>query len=187
MNCATEVPGAAAGDPLPVELNLGCGLRRRDGCVNVDRLERVRPDLVWDLDRYPYPLPGSHFRVVYASDLVEHIEDVMRFMVEVHRLLAPGGVVEITTPHFSCANAFTDPTHRHFLGYFSFDCFTSSSESNFYADERFGIEHRQIAFHPSPANRIVAWWANRHPALYERRFAWMFPAWFLTFRLRAVK
>ena len=34
---------------------------------------------------------------------------------------------------------------------------------------------------------LIARWANRHPEIYEQRFAWVLPAWFLIFRLRCVK
>ena len=172
---------------LPRELNLGCGLKRRGACLNVDRAAQVGPDLVWDLDRFPYPLPESHFLGVYAGDVVEHLENIPNFMAEVYRLLVPGGVVEITTPHFSCANSYTDPTHRHHLGYFSFDYFTVESELNFYSDARFEITERQIVFQQSFLNRGVRKLANRYPHAYEQRFAWMFPAWFMIFRLRALK
>lgn len=172
---------------LPRELNLGCGHRRRDGCLNVDRVARVEPDLVWDLDQFPYPLPDSHFSRIYASDVVEHLASVPGFMSEVHRLLAPDGLLEITTPHFSCANSFTDPTHRHHLGYFSFDYFTVGGELDYYSDARFEIVDRQIVFRHGHLNRLVSKLANRHPGIYEQRFAWMFPAWFLIFRLAALK
>jgi hypothetical protein len=29
--------------------------------------------------------------------------------------------------------------------------------------------------------------ANRHPELYERRLTWIWPAWFLIFKLRALE
>ena len=180
---------SAREDPtaLPRELNLGCGLKRREACLNVDRAAQVGPDLVWDLDRFPYPFPESHFLRVYAGDVVEHLENIPNFMAEVYRLLVPGGVVEVTTPHFSCANSYTDPTHRHHLGYSSFDYFTTGNELNFYSDARFEIVERQIVFQQSFLNRFVSRLANRSPGAYEQRFAWMFLAWFLIFRLRAVK
>lgn len=171
----------------PRELNLGCGMKRRDGCLNVDKVERVQPDLLWDLDRYPYPLPASHFRRIFVGDVIEHLQNVSDFMLESHRLLEAGGSIEITTPHFSCANSYTDPTHRHHLGYFSFDYFTPDHEFNFYTGARFEIVERQIVFHHTLVNRIVRRLANRYPAEYERRFAWMFPAWFMILRLRALK
>jgi SAM-dependent methyltransferase len=171
--------------PLPRRLNLGCGLKPRPDCLNVDL--RGQPDLVWDLERRPYPLPRDHFEAIYALDVVEHLADVPGFMEEAHALLAPDGVLEISTPHFSCANSYTDPTHRHHFGYFSFDYFTDASQWSFYTPVRFAIVERILVFQPRLPDRLVARLANRHPELYERRFAWLCPAWFLIFRLRAVK
>jgi hypothetical protein len=42
-------------------------------------------------------------------------------------------------------------------------------------------------FYPTLANKLVHRLANRRPQAYERRWAWMFPAWFLSIELEAVK
>jgi len=36
-------------------------------------------------------------------------------------------------------------------------------------------------------NKLVRRLANRYPAAYERRWTWIFPAWFLYFELEVVK
>ncbi len=169
---------------MPRSLNLGCGLKKRDDCLNVDLVEAVHPDLVWNLEQRPYPLPGGWFERIYASDVIEHLQDIPGFLGEVHRLLAPDGIVELTTPHFSCANSFTDPTHRHHLGYFSLDYFTDHSPLNFYTGFRYEIVDRILVFKTGPIGRLVAALARRRPDVYEQRLAWIWPAWFLTFRLR---
>ena len=172
---------------LPRRLDLGCGLKKRPGSFTVDLRPAVEPDLVWDLERRPYPLPRGHFEQISALDVIEHLANIQDFLEEAHALLAPGGVLEITTPHFSCANSFTDPTHRHHLGYFSFDYFTDASQWSFYSGVRFEIAERILVFRPGRVSGRISWWANRHPALYEQRFAWIWPAWFLIFKLRAIK
>jgi len=173
--------------PLPRQINLGCGQNQRPDCLNVDLRGNVSPDLVWNLDQRPYPLPRDHFEHAWASDVIEHLGSVVGFLEEVHAILAPGGILEITTPHYSCANSFTDPTHRWHLGYFSLDYFTAHLNWNFYTDVRFEIAERVLVFYPGRLGGLVSRFANRHPALYERRFAWIFPAWFLIFKLRAIK
>lgn len=175
----------SAAAPLATRLNLGSGAARRADCLNVDRNAQARPDLVWDLDTYPYPLPTGHFEHIYALDVVEHLADIPAFMSEAHRLLRAGGVLEITTPHFSCSNSYTDPTHRWHLGYFAFDFFTAERPYDIGSIGCFRVESRLLAFHPGRLARIVAVAANRWPAHYERRWAWIFPAWFLQFRLRS--
>ena len=87
----------------------------------------------------------------------------------------------------ACANSFTDPTHRHHLGYFSFDYFTDASQWSFYSGTRFEIAERLLVFQPGRVARFVGRWANRHPALYEQRWTWIFPAWFLAVQLEVVK
>jgi SAM-dependent methyltransferase len=176
-----------AGQSMPRKLNLGCGNRKLDDHVNVDLSPSVQPDLLWDLNRFPYPLPHDHFEHIRAFDVVEHLQDIPAFIAHVHQLLAPGGTIEITTPHYSCANSYTDPTHRFHLGYFSFDYFTRGHELSYYSDAAFEIVERKIYFNKSLFSRLLFHVANRYPAWYERRAAWIFPAWFMGFRLRALK
>src|ERR1700730_15450467 len=135
---APDAPDAG----LPRRLNLGCGRQRRSDCLNVDVRAGLAPDLVLDLDRRPWPLPRNHFEHVYAAVVVEHLADVKGFMEELHEILAPGGMVEITTPHYSCANSYSDPTHRQHLAFFSFDYFTSEHAWNFYTAARFTVVER---------------------------------------------
>lgn len=172
---------------LPRQLNLGCGLKKRPDCVNLDLRPAVVPDLIWDLEKRPYPLPRGHFEHIWALDVVEHLHNLQDFVEEAYELLTPGGILEITTPHFSSSNSYTDPTHRHHLGYFSFDYFTDASQWSFYSGARFEIAERLLVFYNGRADRLIARWAKRHPETYERRLAWLWPAWFLIFKLRAVK
>lgn len=90
-------------------------------------------------------------------------------------------------PHYSSSNAFTDPTHRHYFGVFSFDYFTEDSRFPFYTDVRFVRRVSRLNFHLTLLNKIVWRMANRRPEEYERRWAWMFPAWFLHFELEVKK
>jgi SAM-dependent methyltransferase len=172
--------------PGPV-LNLGCGRKRRAGAVNVDRTTRTSPDVVHDLDVRPWPFPDNEFAQIFAFDVLEHLHDVVATMEELHRIARAGARVEITVPHFSSANAFTDPTHRHFFSRFSFDYFDATHEFGFYSAAAFEVVHAGLIFNGGLLNRVAARLANRCPRAYEQRWAWIFPAWFLSFELRVVK
>jgi len=171
----------------PTKLNLGCGRKKLPGHVNVDRVASVDPDVVHDLNQYPYPFPDNSFEEICAYDVVEHVDDVVAFMSEILRMAKTGARVLITTPHFSCANAFTDPTHQRQLTYSSFDYFTAGHQWSFYGSEGFAITYRRIEFGPSLVNKLVHRLANRWPTAYEHRWAWIFPAWFLYFELKVIK
>jgi hypothetical protein len=168
-------------------LNLGSGKKPRPGAVNVDVTERTRPDLVHDLNVTPWPLPKSHFTEVHIYDVVEHLKDVSLTMEEIHRVCAPGARVFITVPHFSSANSFTDPTHRHFFGARSMLYFTEEHELGYYSSARFLQRQAKIVFTQSWSNKVVRRLANRFVVPYEERWAWLFPAWFLYFELEVVK
>src|SRR5271155_6058646 len=88
---------------------------------------------------------------------------------------------------FSCADAFTDPTHQHAFGYSSFHYVTGEHEFSFYTDRVFRRRTSTIIFQPSPMNKVICRLANRFPQAYEMRWTWMFPAWFLYFDLEVIK
>lgn len=173
--------------PTLRKLNLGCGRKRIADAINVDLTSAVSPDVVHNLNCRPWPFLDDSFDEVLLYDVLEHLDDVLATMGEVHRIGRHGAIIRITTPHFSSANAFTDPTHRHFFGMQSFDCFMDGHQHSHYAACRFRSVTRQMFFHPSVVNKVVRRMANRWPTAYEQRWAWIFPAWFLSFDLEVVK
>jgi len=183
-----SAPTSARSMPLerPI-LHLGSGRKYDPAAINVDLTSATSPDLVHDLDLLPWPLPSNHFAEVLAFDVIEHLDDVVAVMEEIHRVCRHGAIVKITVPHYSCGNAFTDPTHRHYFSSASFNYFTGDNEFGFYSDRRFHRRVANIVFHPSLVNKVVHRFARRWPSAYERRWAWMFPAWFLYFELEVVK
>lgn len=168
-------------------LNLGCGRRRVEGAVNVDLTEETSPDVVHDLNVRPWPFPDDCFGEVLAHDVVEHLAETIETLEEIHRVCRDGARVKITVPHFSSSNAFTDPTHRHYFGRFSFGYVTGGHDLSFYSRARFVERSCRIIFHPTLVNKLVWRLANRYPEEYERRWAWLFPAWFLSVELEVVK
>src|SRR4051812_10138569 len=115
---STAAPSAA---PPRTALDLGAGMAPHvPGAVTVDIARVCRPSVVADLNR-PLPFRNDAFEIVGAYDVVEHVDDLVRVVEEVHRVLKPSGVFRVSTPHFSSANAYTDPTHKRALGLRSFD------------------------------------------------------------------
>ncbi len=172
---------------LPRVLNLGCGRKKLPQALNTDICAAVSPDLVLDANQRPWPLPTGWFREVHAYDVVEHVEDVVSFFEEVHRVCAPEAIVHVTVPHYSCSNAFTDPTHRHYFGLRSFDYVTGEHQHDHYTPVRFQKLKVELMFHGGLVNRVVRRMAKRFPQAWEERWAWVFPAWFLFVKLQAVK
>lgn len=162
-------------------------MKRELNAVNLDRIADVAPDVVHDLDQMPWPFPDGQFTEVLAFDVLEHCKEFIPVIEEIHRVCRAGARVRVTVPHFSCAHAYTDPTHHRFFGWSSFDYVTGTHQLCFYTDRRFRLRTRQLIFYPTWINKLVRRLANRCPRGYERRWAWFFPAWFLFFELEVVK
>ncbi len=71
-------------------------------------------DKVHNLNQLPWPFETGSATEIFCEHGFEHIALPADFMGECHRILKPGGVVTIITPHFSSVNSYSDPTHlRH--------------------------------------------------------------------------
>jgi predicted SAM-dependent methyltransferase len=172
-------------------LNIGCGTKHIPGAVNLDVSQRVGADVVHDLNRLPWPFIDDAFDEVFAYDVIEHLESVVAALSEISRVSRRGATLHLTVPHFSSANAFTDVTHRHWFGWRSLDPFLASQETSHslghYSRTKFRRIAAQIYFHPSLVNKFVWRCANQWPDAYERRWAWVFPAWFMSVDLEVMK
>ena len=80
-----------------MKLNLGCGDKKRDGYVNVDRCGA--PDVQCDLSRFPWPWADGSVEEVFCEHYLEHVDDYERTVLEVHRILAPAGRFHFRVPH----------------------------------------------------------------------------------------
>jgi SAM-dependent methyltransferase len=98
-----------------MKLNLGCGRNKREGYVNIDRREAVQPDLVWDLDVTPYPFEDDSVEEIVAHNILQRIgQDTDGFLAivrELHRVLMPGGTLDILAPHHRSDLFWDDPTN----------------------------------------------------------------------------
>jgi hypothetical protein len=105
-------------------LNLGCGLKKFDGYLNVDSSELVKPDQVVDLNVTPWPWKDNEFGHIVAKDILEHLgdtpDDFIKIMKEMYRVSDNGAVWEVQVPHWRCDVALDDPTHKRLLTLGSF-------------------------------------------------------------------
>src|SRR5216683_2077771 len=77
------------------KLNLGCGENKKAGYVNVDWQEAVHPDVLHDLNQFPYPFSDGTSDLIEAFHVVEHLDRPFAVVKELHRILKPGGVLQI--------------------------------------------------------------------------------------------
>jgi len=98
----------------PKILNLGCGLNHIPGALNVDIDKRFKPDLVLDLEN-PLPFQDNSFDLILAYHILEHIRNFKQLMLELWRILKPGGLLKVKVPSRDHFVAYQDPTHVRFF------------------------------------------------------------------------
>ncbi len=87
-------------------------------------------DIPADLNK-GIPLPDGSCGVVRAHDALEHILDKQHIMKEIHRVLAPGGILLSMTPSTDGRGAFQDPTHVSFWNENSFWYWTRPQQAQY--------------------------------------------------------
>lgn len=172
-------------------IDLGCGKKKRAGAIGVDYSDRHDADIIHNLNSFPYPLLDSDFDEVYLDNVLEHLDDPMRVMEEVHRICKLGGQVKVIVPYFRSLWAFIDPTHQHF---FTVDSFAYYDPDHIickrydYVKTRFKVE--RVVFNETLPNgwakKILIKLANKWPNRYEYYLSHILPLDDITYYLRKI-
>lgn len=169
-------------------LDVGCGKNKTEGSTGIDFCSNADADIRHELNTFPYPFDDNTFERVVMKNVIEHLDNIVGVMEEIHRICRQGAEVLITTPHYSSLYSWQDPTHKHHLALDSFDYFTEDTRhSNFYTDKRFEIVRKDILFSRSLLSVIprLIYFLSNHK--YEKHFAFLFPANSLIFVLKVIK
>ena len=97
-----------------LKLHIGCGPCLLPGWINIDiHPAPLATNVLWGL-----PFADGSVRHVFLSHLLEHLfypNDVHPFLVDIHRVLAPGGVVRIVVPDIEqCIDAYRNDDAEFF-------------------------------------------------------------------------
>jgi predicted SAM-dependent methyltransferase len=170
-------------------LDLGCGAKKRPGAITVDISKKYLPDVIHDLNRFPYPFKKSCADLIYLDNVLEHLDDVVGVMSELYRICRPGGQVVIAAPYFRSIYGSIDPTHKHFFTVSSMGYFDQENKLSLqyqYSEADFHIE--KVVFEENFPHKTTRRWivalANRYPYHYEYHFSHLFPLDAITYYLR---
>ena len=163
-----------------VVLDLGCGKKKRHGTIGVDFNASTNPDIVHNLNEFPYPFNTASIDKVIMDNTLEHLQDLISVMEEIYRIVKPGGSVKIITPYFRSVWASADPTHLHFFSTISFTFYDPNHiicQRYQYSIARFNT--LKIVFNETikadPLKKLIVAFANRFPWTYEYRLSHFFP------------
>jgi SAM-dependent methyltransferase len=127
------------------KLDIGCGRNKDPQFTGIDIHHWPGVDVVWDLEKFPWPLEDNTFSYIKAIHVVEHINDQVGFFREIHRVAANNAIVHLETPHFSSRDSWADPTHVRHMSLF----FTDQMTGNGYLVDttgQFELVNRRVNF-----------------------------------------
>jgi len=94
------------------KLNIGCGRDIMDGWINLDLKKGEGVNVVHNLNKFPYPFKDNTFDRIWASQIIEHLENPERFIRELWRISKEGAKIVVGTVHFSSPTVWGDITHK---------------------------------------------------------------------------
>jgi SAM-dependent methyltransferase len=176
-------------------LDVGCGSRKLPGAIGIDILREPGVDIVHDLSRFPWPVGDDEFDVILVSHCLEHMDDLLKTLAEIHRIARSGAHLIIQVPYFRSIDAYTDPTHRHF--------FTSRSLDYFCEGERI-VTDCGASYVPFHFRKLGFWYAwpgvsrnplrqflkpvmHRYSQFYDQYLSLLIPVSSITWELEVVK
>ena len=98
-----------------MKLNLGSGSKLLDNYTNVDKYEYFNPDVVHDLEHFPYPFNDDSVDEILLSHVLEHIgqspDIFLKIIKELYRICHNNSSIKIIVPHPRHDDFISDPTH----------------------------------------------------------------------------
>lgn len=79
------------------KLNIGAGVRFIPGFINIDMSDRA--DISLDLNRNRLPFDDSSVDLVFTNHTLEHLDEYLYALGEIHRVLKHGGRLLVGVPY----------------------------------------------------------------------------------------
>lgn len=168
-------------------LDLGCGSNKAEGAYGVDIHPYPGVDQVLDVNHTPWDLPDNQFTSIRSLHVIEHVDNVVGFMRELHRVCQAGAEVYIETPHFSSCNSWNDPTHK---AHFSSQWYKEFRPGGYLAAQSgdFELVQSHVTFGKSLRAKMGNWIARiRGIEKWEKYSAFSFPGMDIQTTLRVKK
>ncbi|MBN2854210.1 methyltransferase domain-containing protein [Patescibacteria group bacterium] len=159
------------------KLNLGCGLKKLENYINVDNRALCEPDVLCDLNSFPYPFADNSFSEIILEHLLEHLNNPLEVLTELHRISQPDAQIIIKCPHFS--TNWVHPGHKSAISVHLFDFFGVEAEES-YSKAGFQVDHLKLRWmRPGGKGKrasllfrslalLINFFANLSPAMTER-------------------
>jgi hypothetical protein len=96
-----------------IRLNLGCGEKRLQGYINVDKYGN--PDIKHDLETFPWPWEDNSVNEILLNHVLEHLGETtdiyFKIIKEIYRICGAEAEIHINVPHPRHDYFINDPSH----------------------------------------------------------------------------
>ncbi len=162
--------GVAEAPSYLIKLDLACGNNKKFGFIGVDISPDVKPDIVADLNIYPWTwVEDNSVFEIFSSHFIEHVKSIESFMDECWRILVPMGTIHIIAPYYSSIRAWQDPTHvrpisEHTFLYYSKEWRGANKLEHYNIKSNFEKVNERYYYNPDWESRAdsAREWARQH-------------------------
>jgi SAM-dependent methyltransferase len=136
----------------PVIIDIGCGPKKKEGHIGIDRVDMPQVDIVTDIESGLPFFPDQSVDEIHCRSVLEHINNFEPLLTEMIRVLKNEGKAYIFVPHFSNPYYYSDPTHIRPFGLYTFYYFADRKHQirrkvpNFYSPLRLQILSQRLIF-----------------------------------------
>jgi len=144
-----------------IKLDLGCGNNTHSDCIGIDIKPLTDVDIVADLN-LGIPLKSNSIDCVYARHSIEHLDDPVEALREIHRVLKRDGTAEIILPHWSNYCSYTI-WHKSLWHILDFDLYDPHNPYHYYTEISFKTLLREFNYGKlvRPYLQPIKWLINK--------------------------
>jgi len=134
------------------KLNFGCGDEIWKDWDNVDIQKNPKLTKSFDFNIFPYPIKENTYDHIFTSQVLEHLQEPDKVLLELHRICKPDALIRIQVPYYNNKGASGNMQHLH---YFSDETFRDFVEERKVIDKKQKFEIVRIILTPTIAGKFM--------------------------------
>ncbi len=159
-----------------VNVDLGCGARKREGYIGLDSASLEGVDIVCNIEE-GLPFEDNSIDEIWSSFMFEHVSNPIFLFQELFRICKNDAIIEFRVPYYQSISQYKDPTHKTIITPETMQYFTNDKwyGSDYGINTNFKMLNVEYEYFPPfvRVNRIFITKILIYPFMvFARRFLW---------------
>lgn len=129
-----------------MKLHFGCGTNKLEGFINIDIENINNPEVIWNMNNFPYPFGNDSADEIICNMTLEHINEPIRAIGEFNRILKKGCYAKIVVPHATSITALSGEVHKRVFWAATFWHLEKESENKWHVVPIFSSVNTKLVF-----------------------------------------